>query len=125
MRTSSCADVVLVVKRGVLHDHAADRHRLQLRDGRQRAGPPDLDIDALHARDGFLGGKLVRNRPARIARNEPEPLLPVEAIHLVDDAVDVVVERGALQADVADGRPAAPPRSWQTLINGFIESPTP
>ena len=35
------------------------------------------------------------------ARDEAEPLLPVEAVDLVDDAVDVVVELGAALLDVA------------------------
>ncbi len=38
-------DVILVVQRGVLHHHAADRHRLELGDRRQRAGAADLDVD--------------------------------------------------------------------------------
>jgi hypothetical protein len=42
----------------------------------------------------------VRDRPTRIARDEAEPLLQVEPIDLVDHAVDVVVERGALRLDV-------------------------
>ena len=49
----------------------------------------------------FSAGELVRDRPARIARDEAEPLLPVEPVDLVDDAVDVVVELGALRLDVA------------------------
>ena len=53
-------DIVLVVQRGVLHHHAAHGHRLQPRHGRQRAGAPDLDIDALEdgaspARRGTCG----------------------------------------------------------------------
>ena len=45
-----------------------------------------------------LGREFVRNRPARAARHEAEPLLPVEPVHLVHDAVDVVVELGALDS---------------------------
>src|SRR6185312_15533574 len=43
----------------------------------------------------------VRDAPARRARDEAEPLLPVEAVDLVDDAVDVVVELRALFLDLA------------------------
>ena len=43
----------------------------------------------------------MRDRPARRARHEAEPLLPVEAVDLVDDAVDVVVEPGPLLLDLA------------------------
>ena len=51
--------------------------------------------------DGALGRELVRDRPARRARDEAEPFLPVEAVDLVDDAVDVVVEIGARLFDLA------------------------
>ena len=94
-------DVVLVVQRGVLHDDAADRDRLELRHRRQRAGAADLDLDVAQHGRGLLGRELVRDRPARRARHEAEPLLPVEAVDLVDDAVDVVVEPGALRLDLA------------------------
>src|SRR5439155_1237428 len=80
---------------------AADTHRLQLSDRRERAGAPDLDLDVLEHRHGALGRKFVRNGPARRARDEAEPLLPVDPVDLVDDAVDVVVELGALFLDLA------------------------
>ena len=84
------------MQRRVLHHDAADRHRLELGDRRQRAGAADLDLDGLDDGGRLLGGELVRDRPARTARDEAEALLPVEPVDLVDDAVDVVVERGAL-----------------------------
>ena len=108
-------DVVLVVQRDVLHDHAADADRLELADRRERAGAADLDLDVLEHGDGALGRELVRDRPARRARDEAEPLLPVEAVDLVDDAVDVVVELGAASARSRGGRRAVPRpngRSW-------------
>ena len=88
-------DVVLVVERGVGDDHAADGDRLEARHRCQRPGAADLDVDA--AKDGLrlLGGELVGDRPARAPRHEAEPCLQVEAVDLVDDAVDVVAERGA------------------------------
>ena len=58
-------DVVLVVQRGVLHHHAADRDRLELGDRRQRAGAADLDLDVAQHGGGALGRELVRDRPAR------------------------------------------------------------
>ena len=45
----------------------------------------------------------MRRRPARRARNEAKPLLQIEPVHLVDHAVDIVAERGAVQLDVAIG----------------------
>ena len=94
-------DLLGVVQRRVLHHDAADRHRLELGDRRQRAGAADLDFDVLDDGGRLLGRKFVRDRPARRARDEAEPLLPVEAVDLVDDAVDVVVEAGALRLDLA------------------------
>src|SRR5690349_20682832 len=73
-------DVVLVMQRDVLHDDAADTDWLELADRRERAGAPDLDFDVLQHRHGALGGEFVRDRPARRARDETEPLLPVDAV---------------------------------------------
>ena len=94
-------DVVLVVQRDVLHDDAADADRLQLADRRERAGAADLDLDVFQHGGGALGRELVRDRPARATRDEAEPLLPVEPVDLVDDAVDIVVELGAALLDMA------------------------
>src|SRR5216684_1943786 len=94
-------DVILIVQRDVLHDDAADPDRLELADRRERAGAADLDLDIPEHGDGALGGELVRDRPAWRARHEAETLLPIEAVHLVDDPVDIVIEVGALFLDLA------------------------
>ena len=88
-------DLILVVQGRVLHDHAADRDRLELGDRRQRAGAADLDLDVADDGRRLLGRELVRDRPARGPRDKAQPLLPVEPVDLVDDAIDVVVEPGA------------------------------
>src|SRR5690606_34857575 len=85
-------DVILIVERRIGHHHAAHGDRLQPRNGRQRTGAAHLDIDAAQDRDGLLGGKLVRDGPARAARAETQPVLKVEPIDLVDHAVDVVIK---------------------------------
>src|SRR5579863_2424271 len=94
-------DVILIVQRDVLHDDAADPDRLELADRRERAGAPDLDFYVPQHRGGALGRKLVRDRPARGARDKTKPLLPIQPVDLVDDAVDVVVEPGTLLLDLA------------------------
>ena len=94
-------DVILIVQRDVLHDDAADTDRLELADRRERAGAPDLNLDIAQHRHGALGRKLVRDGPARGARDKAETFLPIEPIDLVDDAVDIVVEPGALLFDLA------------------------
>ena len=93
-------DVVLVVQRHVLHDDAADTDGFELADRRQRAGAADLDFDVLEHGRGALGRKLVRDRPARRTRDEAEAFLPIEPVHLVDHAVDVIVEMRALRFDL-------------------------
>src|SRR6201999_3223413 len=77
-----------------------DADRLELAHGCERAGAPDLDLDIPQHGHGALGREFVRDRPARRARDEAEPLLPVETVDLVDDAVDIVVERSALLLDL-------------------------
>ena len=94
-------DLVAVVERDVGDDDAADADRLQPPDRGQLAGAPDLDVDRLQRRLGFLGGEFVRQRPARRARDLAEPLLPVEPVDLVDDAVDVERQVGARLLDRA------------------------
>src|ERR1700738_4945519 len=89
-------DVVLVVQRDVLHDDAADADRLELADRGERAVRPDLDRDTPKHGNGALGREFMRDPPARRTRHETEPFLPVDAVHLVDDAVDVVIELAAL-----------------------------
>ncbi len=92
-------DLVHVVQRGVTHGHAAHEHGLQARDGRHRPGAADLELDRLDDGQLFLGGKLVRNRPARGAGDESERALQVEGVDLVDHAVDVVLEGLAPRTD--------------------------
>ena len=97
-------DLVGIVQRRVGHDDAADRHRLEPRDRGQLAGAADLDVDSLKRRLGALGGEFVRQPPARRAPDEAEPRLPVEPVDLVDDAVDVERQVGALGLDRLVGR---------------------
>ena len=97
----AAGDVVGVVQGGVLDDDAADGDGQQAGDRREGAGAADLDVDRLEAGRGALGGELVGERPARGGGAEAEAGLQVEAVELVDDAVDVVAERRALGLDQA------------------------
>ena len=94
-------DVVLVVQRDILHDDAANADGVELANRRKRAGAPDLDLNVLEHGNGAFGRKFMRNRPARRSGDEAKPLLPVNAIDLVDDAVDVIVKFGPLLLDLA------------------------
>ncbi len=99
------------------------RDRFELRHRRQRAGAADLDIDVLDDRRCLLGSKLVRRRPARRARHETEPLLPVEPVEFVNDAVNIVVELGALTFDVAIELPAWRSSERHNFISGLVTKP--
>ena len=72
-------DLVLIVQRGVLHHDAADGHRLELGDRRERAGAAHLDLDVAQDRGRLLGREFVGDGIAGRARDEAEPLLPGRA----------------------------------------------
>src|SRR6185437_817850 len=94
-------DLILVMQGGAADDDAADRDRLELGNRRQRAAPADLDADLLEQRLRLLRREFMRDRPARRPRDEAQTLFEVEIVHLIDDAVDVVGQRGAFLADAA------------------------
>ncbi len=94
-------DLVFVVQGRVLHHDAADRDRLEFRNRRELAGAADLNVDVFDDRRRLLGREFMRDRPARAARDEAEPLLPVEPVDLVDDAIDVVGQLSPLLLDLA------------------------
>ena len=87
------------MKRRVADDDAADADRLQPRNRGQLTGAADLNVDALKRRLRLFRREFVREAPARRAGDEAQPLLPVEPIDLIDDAVDVVGKVGALRFD--------------------------
>ena len=94
-------DVILVVQRRVGDDDTAHRYRRQSRHRAERAGTADLDVDRLEPRPGQFGREFMRDGPARRGRAEPQPLLQVEPVDLVDHTVDVIAQRRALFLDLA------------------------
>ena len=94
-------DLVLVVQRGAGDQHAADVDWFEFGDRGQRAGAADLDADVAQHRGGLFGRELPGDRPARRAADEAEPALQRQVVDLVDDAVDVVAEAGALPAPIS------------------------
>ena len=93
--------VILVVQGCIGHDDAADGHRLQPRDGAERAGPAHLNVDGLQPGPGQFGRKLVRNRPTGCCRAKAQTVLIAKVIDLVDDPVDVIAKRAAPAFDIA------------------------
>src|SRR5262245_61689587 len=65
----------------------------------QRPGPAGLYVDADQLGRRLLRRVLVRQREARCARDEAQLALPIEAIDLVHDAVDLVRQVLALRAE--------------------------
>ena len=94
-------DVILVVQRRVRNDDAPHGDRAQPRHRRQRAGAADLDVDRQQPGPGQLGGKLVRQSPARGGGAKPEAALQRQIVDLVNHAVDIVAKAGALRLDPA------------------------
>src|SRR3954447_5473219 len=81
---TQAVDLIGVVQRCVRYHHTADGHRLEASDRRKGAGAADMNNDRLDEGGRLLGWKLVRERPARIAGDEAEPLLPVQTVDLID-----------------------------------------
>ena len=117
--------LVDVVQSDVADRHAADEHRLQPRDRRQRPGAPDLKLDAANDGGRLLRGKLVRDRPARRARHEAQPLLVRAAIELVDDAVDLVRRASCAARPCRDSNSSSPRRRCTERASGQIGRPQP
>lgn len=93
--------LILVVQGGIGHNDTADRDRGQPRNRGQLAGPSHLDVDILQQGRGLFGREFVRDGPAWLARVETHALLPVQPVHLVDHAVNVITERGSAGLDIA------------------------
>ena len=89
-------DLVFIVQGGVANHHTADGDGMQPGDGGQGAGAADLDVDALQHSGGLLGRKFVSDGPPGAAGDEAQAALPVDAIHLVDHAVDVIAQGRAV-----------------------------
>ena len=94
-------DIVLIVQRGILDHHTAHGDRRQSRHRRQRPGAPNLNVDTGQDCCGLFGREFMRNGPAGRARNKAPALLQVEPVQLIDHAINVVAQRGALGLDGA------------------------
>ena len=91
MRMSLRFDLVGVVQAGLADRRAGQPHgRIEMADGRELAGPADLDFDASQSRQRLLGGELVGPRPARELAGVAEPFALREIVDLDDHAVRVV-----------------------------------
>ncbi len=83
-------DLVLVVQRRPRDGDAADLDRPQVRDGSQRAGPPDLHLDVFDHRHRLAGGVFECDRPARGLGGPAQAALLRNGVDLDHHAVDFV-----------------------------------
>ena len=97
------AQLVFVMQRGVSHGDTAHQHRLQPCHRGQGASATDLHIDTQHRGQRLFGRELVRQSETRGARDKTELLLLRKIINLVHHAIDVIVQRGTLGAQLAIG----------------------
>jgi hypothetical protein len=81
-------------------DDTADGDRFKPRHRCQRAGAPDLNVDAAENGDRPLCRKLVGDGPARAAGDKAQPLLQGEIVNLVDNAVNIIAQRRSLLLDL-------------------------
>ena len=88
------------MQRRVRYHDAADGHRIEPRNRRQRAGTADLDVDALTTVVACSAGNLCAIAQ-RGLRETNQAVLPVEAVDFIDHAVDVIAERRARLLDLA------------------------
>ena len=83
-------DLVFIVQSRPRDHDAADSDRGQIGNRRQRPGAADLDGDFVQHGLRPFRRELVGGGPARRAADHAEARLPVEPVHFVDDAVDIV-----------------------------------
>ena len=88
-------DVVGVVQRRHRDGRSGDDGRLEHRERRGRAGPADVDLDAMQHRDFPLGGKLERGGPPRELRGVSELFAQRRIVQLDHDAVGLERERAS------------------------------
>ena len=95
-------DLVLVVQGRALHDDAADRDRLEIRDRRQRAaaGRPGCGC-RFSTVCACCAGNLCASAQRGARLTKPSRSCEIEVVDLVDDAVDVVGQLRALGGDLA------------------------
>jgi len=78
------------VQGGVADHDPADGDGVEPGHGGQGAGAADLDVDAFQHCGGLLSREFVGDGPAGAAGDEAQAALPVDAVDLVDHAVDVI-----------------------------------
>ena len=93
-------NLIFIVKACPGHHHPAHGHRLKHGHRCQGSGASHLDDDIVQHRFHLFGGEFMGDGPARGAAHEAEPLLVVEAVDLINHAVDVIGQGGALLFDI-------------------------
>ena len=90
-------DLVLIMQGGTGHHDPANGDRLQMGNRCQSTGAPHLNIDLFQYGLGLFGGQFVGDGPARCAADKAHAVLIIEAVQLVDNAVNVEGQAGPLR----------------------------
>ena len=93
------ADLIDVVKAGVLHGGAGEKDRLEAGHGRQRAALADLPFHVPQNRLHLLGGIFEGDHPARGLAGGAQAIALLERIDLDDHPVGLI---GELAADFGE-----------------------
>ncbi len=95
-------DLLLVVKGGAGDGGATDEDRFQVCDGGERAGSPDLDVDAVNLGFGLFGFEFEGDGPAWRLGGDAELALAGDGVDFDDRAVGLVGEFVTVMVDLAD-----------------------
>ncbi len=88
-------DIIFIVQGSVGDHDAAHGNGRQTGNRGQFSGAANLNINILNHGLGLFSGKFMGNGPARGAGGGTKALLPIQAVHFVNDAVDVIGPAGA------------------------------
>ena len=96
-------DLLKVMQRGIAHGAAAQEHRLQACNRRERSSAANLDIDGEQARLRLFRLVFVGDGPARGFARRAEIALLREGIHLDDRAIGFIGKLLSLHVEIANG----------------------
>ena len=119
------SNLVGIVQGRVDHNDTTHGHGPQSRHRRDGAGTAHLYIDGLQDRARLFRRKFPRDSPARRAAYEPQPLLPIQAIDFVDNAVDIKGKLRPLRFKASVGRGQAIRAFDADTLRRHLETPGP
>ena len=92
-------DFIFIMQSRVAHHHATDIDRFHHGTRRQRTSTADLDFNIKKLGHRLFGGEFPRHRPARCAADKAKAALPINAVKLIDHAINIIRQSGTARAD--------------------------